>query len=291
VVSGSGSVPDAVDHLLHDASAHVAALLADATRLTTLVGGLRALTGAGGTGDELAVAAGPVTLSLDLAARTAHLLASVTPTPGGRGTVPWSADVQAGAGAPLHASVVLGGPGATAAGGLALRLVAGPGLQVSLERHRAGAAGAVVVPLWPAPDASGLAGLAARALPAEVARLALEYLRGFDATATAILDAALDAFGLLGPATSSGTRPVLLAAGLLEDPVGWFHHATALGSTRGGPPASSTPSSRSWAWAATPGSGCWRRASRSRPSTTAGHCAWAWPAASAAPDQPVPPTD
>ena len=71
-----------------------------------------------------------------------------------------------------------------------------------------------------------------RLLPAECARLGLEYLRSLDDTAKPIIDVALDSIGLLGPAVR-GQRSVLFPLGLFHDPAGWFAHDSVFGGSGG----------------------------------------------------------
>ena len=127
VLTTAGSVPDAVDHLLHDPAAHVASLLADTAARAQLVAGARTLTGLGGDApDRLALAAGPATVTLDLAARTAELNLASTPSPATRGLVSASVDLTVGVSGLPTVTAVLGGPGTSPAGGLAVRLATNP---------------------------------------------------------------------------------------------------------------------------------------------------------------------
>ena len=87
-----GSVPDAIDHLLHEPAAHVRAVLDTATQRQALVAALRAIAadlGAGGaTPDEVTVAIGPIDLTADLATRRLTVAGSATPADAG--VVAWS---------------------------------------------------------------------------------------------------------------------------------------------------------------------------------------------------------
>src|SRR6185295_6681641 len=69
-------------------------------------------------------------------------------------------------------------------------------LQISLHwKHPGGAVD--VIPIWPSPDAQGLARALAKAAPSLGAHAALEIMRGADESARPIIDAMLDALGLL----------------------------------------------------------------------------------------------
>ncbi|HKE68722.1 MAG TPA: hypothetical protein VKB55_05690, partial [Nocardioidaceae bacterium] len=128
-------------------------------------------------------------------------------------------------------TVTVGSAGSTPAGGaeLALSYAAETGLGAALDWHRAGAAPPLHIGLWPQPDIdAALRGLAVL-IPSEIGRRGLDYLRGLDPSVTPVVDAALDAIGLLGAADVDGRRAVLSPAGLITDPVGWFSHPGAFG--------------------------------------------------------------
>lgn len=211
-----GAVPAAVDHLLHDPAAHLADALADATRRTSIAATLTTLL------------AGVPGISIDLASR--RLVLDTGGSPGERGMLAWTAHVEATAGGTLTAHATVGSPGTTSAGGALMRLDTSP-LRLTVEWHKPGSSPQTIA-LWPSPNAQALARLLVRLIPAEIARTAFEYLRALDDDSRPFLDAALDAIGLLAPETE-GRRRVLLPAGLLEDPAGWFGHETALGSPTG----------------------------------------------------------
>jgi hypothetical protein len=213
----AGSVPDAVDHLLHDPAAQIASALADATQragISTAIN--RLLTGVPG-------------LTVDLEGR--RIVLDSSGSPGSRGMVSWTAHLEATAQGTLSALVTLGSAGTTAAGGAVLRLQTGP-LRVQLEWHRPGLTTPELIPLWPAPDAAALARVLVLLIPAQGLAMGLEYLRALDDTARPFVDAALDAVGLLAP-PGTGQRAVLLPLGLLRDPVGWFQHQSAFGGAGG----------------------------------------------------------
>jgi hypothetical protein len=220
--SGGGFMPDAVDHLLHDPLSHVRDALTDVQRRSRMATGLSTLLG------------GLAGVNVDLAARRVTL--NVSGTPGERGLLPWSLQVAADATGAASLTASVGAVGSTAAGGAVVRVTTGP-LAVSLDWHRPGTTPPRVIALWPAPDAAALARAAALFVPAELARVALEVLRGLDELAGALVDAALDAVGLLSAPDADGMRRVLLPVGLLADPLSWLRHASAFGGSTGLDPA------------------------------------------------------
>ena len=234
-----GSVPDAIDHLLHEPAAHVRAVLDAAAERQALVAALRAIagdTGAGGaTPDELTLQLGPVGLTADLAARRLTLSGSATPAEAG--VVAWSGRFTLDATDAASGEIALGGAGATVAGGVELVLTSGPPATLVVRRHLPGSAPAHEVRLWPDPDPGEVARTVARVVPAELTRVALEIVRDLDETARPIVDAALDAIGMLGAANADGARRVLLPVALFDDPLAWFADEAALGGAGGLQPA------------------------------------------------------
>jgi hypothetical protein len=221
-----GSNPDGIDHFLYDTAAHVTDALDDAAR--------RAQIGAGVT--QLLDSVPGVTV--DLANRRVTLDASGTPRE--RGMVAWTAHLEATAAGQVTGLATLGTAGTGAAGGAVLRIDASaPGstpVTVALDWHRAGDAPETIA-LWPAPDTAAIGRMLARLVPAECARAAIEFLRKLDATAKVVLDAGLDAIGLLAAADARGNRGVVLPIGLLANPAGWFQHPSSLGGPDGFSPA------------------------------------------------------
>ena len=213
----SGSVPDAIDHLLHDPAAHISSALADATQRSSISSAInRLLTGMPG-------------ITVDLEGR--RIVLDTSGAPGNRGMLHWTAHLEGNATGAVSALVTLGSAGTTAAGGAILRLQTGP-FRAGLEWHRPGLAAPELIPLWPTPDGPALARVLVRLIPSQGMAMGLEYLRALDDAARPIVDAALDAIGLLAPPVA-GQRRVLLPLGLLRDPVGWFQHESAFGSASG----------------------------------------------------------
>lgn len=214
VAPGGGALPDGIDHLLHDPAAHLAGALTDAGKRAGLQAALTGLLATAG-------------LDVDLAARS--LTVALGGSPGDVGLLPWTLDATFTAGHRPEITATLGTAGSTPAGGAVLRLASSPSITVDLDWHRPGAAPPQVIPLWPAPDIAGLTRGLAYLVPTELGRIGLGYLRALDPSVTPLIDAALDAIGLLGPATPDGRRRVRSPAGLVADPVGWFSHAGSLG--------------------------------------------------------------
>jgi hypothetical protein len=214
MAASAGSVPDAIDHLLHDPAARISGALADTTALASITTAInQLLTGVPG-------------LTVDLAGR--RVVLDTSGAPGDLGMMSWTAHVEATAAGSVSAQVSMGSAGTTAAGGAVLRMQTGP-FSVTLEWHRPGQTTPELIKLWPSPDFTALARALVSLLPAECVRIGLEYLRRLDASAQVVIDAGLDAVGLLGAAVA-GQRSVLLPAGLLHDPIGWFQHDSAFGA-------------------------------------------------------------
>ena len=71
--------------------------------------------------------------------------------------------------------------------------------------------------LWPAPDGQALARMFAQAAPSLAAHLVLETMRRADEEARPLIDAVLDALGMLAGAASDADRALRPLAGLLAD--------------------------------------------------------------------------
>jgi hypothetical protein len=211
LVDASGGIEaDAFDQLVHDPGGLIRQRLAAA-------------------GDELAdaVAAllGPQGIGIDFAARSVRVQGGDA----SRGRFGWSADVT---GAPSGLSGTLKfGPDAAlpVVGGLQVRLTLNP-FAASVHWHHPGG-GSDSATLWPAPDAAALARMLARAAPALGGQAALEILRRADEDARPLIDAVLDALGLLAGAAGDAERALRPLAGLLRDPAGWLRSAGSLASS------------------------------------------------------------
>ena len=221
-----GFVAESVERLIGDPLAHLRDLRADSAALASLARAAERFSAAApvpGTGAVASLAWGPVTLALDLAGGTASLAVAET---AGRGAVTWSLAAALGPSGPsLTAGLGAAAPGTGPAGGLRLELSA-PDVRAGLVWTHGSTADRLA--LWPAPDPGAIGRAFARIIPAEVARAGLSAVRELDASAQPVVDAILDAFGLLTPDTGSG-RMVRLPAALIADPAGFFRHPGVLG--------------------------------------------------------------
>ena len=230
-----GSVPDAIDHLLHDPIAHLNSVITTTTDRQALVTAIRALfSGSGTTADQVHFTVGPATVDADFAARRVAIVTNVSPD--AFGLVSWSTHLTLDAAAhTIDGDFTIGNTGASVAGGLDLH-VSSP-FAVVLRTYRPGLAAPELLPLWPSPDAAAIARALARVLPAELLRVALESLRELDADVRPILDAGLLAIGLLTDPAADGSRRVRLPLALIQDPAAWFEHNAVLGGAGGLVPA------------------------------------------------------
>lgn len=212
VISPTGGIaPDAVDQLIRDPGGLVRARLASDG--AALIAGMGALLG-------------PAASSLDLSARAVTISAGSDAS----GRFGWALDLAvdpAGVAGSLRI-----GPGTpdSATGGLQLEVGIAP-LRARVLWTRPGqTAGAEVIPLWPNPDAGQLTRALAAAAPSIGGHVALESMRRLDDTVRPIIDAALDAFGLLGGTPAQAYRPLRPLAGLIADPAGWLRGPNGPGS-------------------------------------------------------------
>ena len=198
---------DAVDQLIHDPAGLVRDRLASA-------------------GGEIATAAsallGPLGASIDLAAGTVR----VNGGGGDHGRFGWHADVTAGS-TGVSGELRFGTAAPTSPAGSLECVVQLAPFAVSLHWHQASGATSSVA-LWPAPDAQAIARVVAEAAPSLGAQAALELMRRADEDARPIIDAALDALGLLGGAAGDARRAVRPLAGLIADPAGWLRSSESV---------------------------------------------------------------
>jgi len=247
--AAGGSVPDAIEHLLNDARAALAAVVAQATSRAQLVAALRALwpQGADAADGEVLVSAGPLTARIAFAPFRIDVTAGAAAGTGSGtgndafGWFAWQARLVVDATGVVDGSVRVGaaagtGNATTPIAG-AIGIVLDRSLRLSLAWSRPGAASADEIELWPNPEAAAFERAVARLVPAELTRQALEGLRGLDDSARPIIDAALSAVGLLGVADSAGNRRVLLPAALFADAAAWLRSEAALGLGAGFAPA------------------------------------------------------
>ena len=209
LVAGGGAVPDAFEQLVNDPAGLVAARLAAARG--ELASALAALLGPAGAGIDLAE--GRLTVS------------GGSPSSGLFG---WSGEVDvSAAGVGGRLSVGSSGP-AGAAGALELALSFSPFTAALNWRLPSGAVEEIA--LWPDPQGPALARALARAAPGLGGHLALELMRRADDDARPLIDAVLDALGMLGGNPGDDLRPLRPLAGLLADPAGWLRSSQSIGT-------------------------------------------------------------
>ncbi len=207
--AAGGVAGDAVDQLVHDPGGLLRQRLA-------LVG------------DEIQAALagllGPLGASVNLATKTVRVQGGGASA----GRFGWAVDVSA---SPSSLTGTLNfGPDAAlpVVGGLQVRVTLAP-FTASLHWHHSGGSSDVAA-LWPAPDAAALARMLAQAAPSLGAQAAFELLRRADEAARPLIDALLDALGLLSGAVGDADRALRPLAGLLNDPAGWLRSAGSLAS-------------------------------------------------------------
>jgi hypothetical protein len=205
IVNG-GAVHDAFDQLVHDASGLVGAALATART---------------DVADALARLLGPVAAAVDLDAGTVRL--SGADRTGG--LFGWTADVTVTPTADTTPSItgtVTFGPDASVgpAGGAQLVIGLSP-FTATFHWHQPGGTTEPVA-LWPAPDGAAMARTLARAAPSLAGQVGLEIMRYADESARPVIDAALDALGMLSGVAGDMERRIRPLAGFVSDPAGWL---------------------------------------------------------------------
>ncbi|HEY1366381.1 MAG TPA: hypothetical protein VGF23_04685, partial [Gaiellaceae bacterium] len=208
LIASGGAVPDAFEQLLHDPAGLVNARLAAAR--SDIAAALTALLGPAGVGLDLA--AGRLT---------------VTGGSPATGLFGWSGHLDVSASG-LGGQLALGPSGPVgAAGALQLVLTFAP---LAATLHWTQPSGSVeVIALWPNPQGAALARALAQAAPSLGGHLALELMRRADEDARPLIDAVLDALGMLGGHLGDADRPLRPLAGLLSDPAGWLRSGESIG--------------------------------------------------------------
>jgi large repetitive protein len=212
VGAGGGVVGDAVDQLIFDPG-----------------GLLRERLAAAGAAISAAVATlvGPTSASVDLGARRLRV-AGGSDTAGRFG---WHADVTASPSGLVGQLRFGAASPAQPRGGLAVVVDLQP-FRVSLQWRQPGGA-LDDIALWPNPDPAAIARAVARAAPSLGGHAALEIMRRADDSVRPIIDAALDAIGLLAGAAGDAERAIRPLAPLLADPAGWLRGADSLAASSG----------------------------------------------------------
>ena len=163
-------------------------------------------------------------ISIDLAQRRMDF--TLSGTPGTIGLLPWSISAFVTAGADFGGQLHLGATGS------GLRIDLNP-LTAVVQWPRPAAASPDLIPVWPAPDLSRLLTELPSVLIASAVRLGLDYLRELDDGAQPVIDAALDAIGLLSGSAGAASRRVRVPLLLLTDPVEWCKNPAAFGEVSG----------------------------------------------------------
>ncbi|WP_374566692.1 DUF6603 domain-containing protein [Ideonella sp.] len=213
LVAPDGSlIGDAVDTFVHDAGGLLRQRLAQ--QQAALSSAISALLG-------------PLGASVNLAAQSVHLQGGGD----GLGRFGWQADVLATT-AGLTGQLRFGpSTPLPTTGNLQLLVDLDPFTVTLLWQQASG--GADTIPLWPAPDAMALARAIAKAAPSLGGHAALELMRRADDSARPIIDALLDALGLLRGLAGDTDRALRPLAGLLADPAGWLRSADSLAANPG----------------------------------------------------------
>lgn len=203
-------VGDALDQLVHDP-----------------VGLVRERMAAGRADVSAAVAEllGPVADGADMAARSIR----VSGGDAAAGRFGWHADVTAGVSG-LSGELRFGGPGDDSpAGGLECMVGLDP-FAITLHWHRANGTTSDLA-LWPSPDAGAIGRLLADIAPSLGAQAALELMREAADDAAPVVDAALDALGLLSGSAGDARRAVRPMAALVADPAAWLRSNGSLAAS------------------------------------------------------------
>jgi hypothetical protein len=196
-----------VDQVIHDPGGLIRQRLASAQ--TQISSALAALLGSVGT-------------TVDLAARSVHIQGGSDTS----GRFGWQAEITASPSA-LTGQVRFGAAAVSQpAGGLNAFVALDP-FQVRFEWRQPGRT-IDRARLWPNPESAPLVRMLVKALPSLAGHTALEVMRQADETARPIIDAVLDALGLLQGTASDANRSLRPLAGFLADPAGWLRSADSL---------------------------------------------------------------
>ncbi|MBK9316487.1 MAG: hypothetical protein IPM55_19920 [Acidobacteria bacterium] len=213
IIAPNGGVEaDAIDQLIHDPAEFVTQRLAAAGSSVS---------------NAVATLLGPLSSSIDLSSRTVHVQGGGDAS----GRFGWEVDVLASPSG-LGGHVRFGtDTSSQPQGALSLTLQLSP-FQISMNWTQPG--GAVeTVQMWPNPDAQTIARTLTKAAPSLGGHAALELMRRADDSARPVIDAVLDALGLLYGSAGDADRALRPLAGLLADPAGWILSAGSLAASPG----------------------------------------------------------
>ncbi|WP_426560702.1 DUF6603 domain-containing protein [Angustibacter sp. McL0619] len=219
ILRSSGLDGGVLDQLLFDPVATLRPLVA--ARAVELAGALRTLIGLPTTGlAPTAFRAGTSDVHVDIDLATGSIAGAATLTMVGLPPVTVALTVTA---ADVSASCAFGTIDPDAGGLSLVGLASRAGASLAIQHRPPGGSTTESVGLYPAVDPSGLATLAQSGLPAIVLQAVAGWCRQeASETGLALLDAALDAIGLLGAPRANGSRAVVLPYGLIQDPGQWL---------------------------------------------------------------------
>ena len=208
--SGGGVVGDAVDQLIHDPGGLLRQRLASSEADLS---------------SALATLLGPLGATVNLGARSLRVSGGSDTS----GRFGWHADVTASS-TGLSGQLRFGADTPSQPADRLNAIIDLDPLHVSLQWHQPGGSTDSVT-LWPNPEAAPLARMLAKAGPSFGGHTALELMRRADNTARQVIDAVLDALGLLGGVAGDADRSIRPLAGLLADPAGWLRSADSLAAS------------------------------------------------------------
>ena len=207
-----GFVAAALDSILNQPAAHFSQLATAAQTRSALQAILDAVTA-------------PIPgVTVDLAQRRVEV--ALSGTPGTVGLAHWSLSAFVAADGAFGGDFRLGEPGAC------LKVALNP-LAATVEWPRLGQAQPEIIPVWPDADPSRLIDALPSVLVANAIRLGLDYLRELDEGARPVIEAVLDAVGLLSGVAGEAERRARVPVALLTEPAAWMRSAHALGDASG----------------------------------------------------------
>jgi len=218
VLHDDGSVADAVEHLLTDPDAFVSGAASPSTG-TVVAGALAALLGGGATANGAVVHwdAGTSSITADLGVGTLDITTTVAAGGDPAPAVEWHGTFHYGPTAQVDLSMGFG----ASSGAAPIAVLTGP-FRIVVDAPGVGIDNFVFWPIGGPDWATHLAQVLARWLPAELARLGLDRLRSLDVDAQPVIDALLDALGLLEAPAANGTRTLRSVLPLFVDPGRFF---------------------------------------------------------------------
>jgi hypothetical protein len=163
-------------------------------------------------------------VSVDLVQRRVEM--TLSGAPGTVGLAPWSLSAFVSTDGQFAGDFRLGEPGAC------LKVALNP-LSATVEWPRLGQPQPDTIPVWPNADPSRLIGALPSVLIANAIRLGFDYLRELDDDARPLVEAVLDAVGLLSGVAGNPERRARVPIALLTEPAAWLKSAHAFGDGSG----------------------------------------------------------